>query len=201
MLQYTGGTTGQPKGAMLTHANFCAVINIFNHWSDEAETRSGQALCVLPLFHIFGLTFIVLLTVANGAQAVLLSGSTWTGARRHRPQEDHRIPRRADHVHRARQPSEGEGVRPLLVAMWSSGGAPLPMEVLQRFEGLTGHAPRGGYGLTETAPLGTLQPDGPARQGSVGLPVPARWKWSSRDRHRCCRVGERGEICFRGPQT
>ena len=90
------------------------------------------------------------------------------------------------------------------VSMWSSGGAPLPLDVQQRFESLTGHSPREGYGLTETAPLGTLSvPEGPVRQGSVGVPAP----------HTLVEVvdldtgmtplppGERGEICLRGPQV
>jgi long-chain acyl-CoA synthetase len=72
VLQYTGGTTGEPKGAMLTHANFCAVLNIFNYW-DHNNVSQGmeKALAVLPLFHIFGLTFIMLLAVANREQVVL----------------------------------------------------------------------------------------------------------------------------------
>src|SRR6476661_3555464 len=72
VLQYTGGTTGEPKGAMLTHANFCAVLNIYNHWDHQNVSRGKEkALAVLPLFHIFGLTFIMLLAVANGEQVVL----------------------------------------------------------------------------------------------------------------------------------
>ena len=77
-------------------------------------------------------------------------------------------------------PAETFGDRPRVkefdlsfVRRWVSGGAPLAMEVLQRFEALTGHAPKEGYGLTEIAPLGTLQVlDKPARPGSVGLPAP-----------------------------
>jgi long-chain acyl-CoA synthetase len=89
------------------------------------------------------------------------------------------------------------------VATWGSGGAPLPLEVQQRFESLTGVCPKEGYGLTEVAPLGTLQiKDAPVRQGSVGVPAP----------HTILDVvdlatgtqvlpaGEKGEICFRGPQ-
>ena len=58
VLQYTGGTTGQPKGAMLTHANFCAVLNIYNLWNGlTANEEPQKALAVLPLFHIFGLTY------------------------------------------------------------------------------------------------------------------------------------------------
>jgi long-chain acyl-CoA synthetase len=72
VLQYTGGTTGEPKGAMLTHANFCAVLNIYNHWDHPNVSRGEEkTLAVLPLFHIFGLTFIMLLAVAHGEQVVL----------------------------------------------------------------------------------------------------------------------------------
>src|SRR4029077_253266 len=69
-LQYTGGTTGEPKGAMLTHANFCAVVNAYRHWIG-ADEEPEKALAVLPLYHIFGLSFIMLLAVANGSQVVL----------------------------------------------------------------------------------------------------------------------------------
>jgi acyl-CoA synthetase (AMP-forming)/AMP-acid ligase II len=87
---------------------------------------------------------------------------------------------------------------------WVSGGAPLPMEVLQRFEALTGHSPKEGYGLTETAPLGTLQvPDRPARQGSVGLPAPHTLLEvvDLQTGEQVLPIGEKGEICFRGPQV
>jgi long-chain acyl-CoA synthetase len=90
------------------------------------------------------------------------------------------------------------------VRRWVSGGAPLAMEVLQRFEALTGHAPKEGYGLTETAPLGTLQVlDKPARQGSVGLPAPHTTLEvvDLETGERVLPIGEKGEICFRGPQV
>jgi long-chain acyl-CoA synthetase len=90
------------------------------------------------------------------------------------------------------------------VSMWASGGAPLPLDVLQRFEALTDHSPREGYGLTETAPLGTLQiKDGPARRGSVGLPAPHTILEvvDLETGTKVLPVGEKGEICFRGPQV
>ena len=139
VLQYTGGTTGQPKGAMLTHANFCAVINIFNHWTGRSgDEEADKALAVLPLFHIYGLTFIMLLTVANGAQAVL-----------HIRFDPDRVLADIARKKITAFPACRPCTRALVnhpkvkefdlssLAMWSSGGAPLPMEVLQRFEGLT----------------------------------------------------------------
>jgi long-chain acyl-CoA synthetase len=206
VLQYTGGTTGEPKGAMLTHANFCAVLNIYNHWDHPNVSRGKEkALAVLPLFHIFGLTFIMLLAVANGEQVVL-----------HIKFDPDRV--LAD-ISR-KKITVFLGVPTMYTALvnhpkvrefdfssvrrWASGGAPLAMEVLQRFEALSGHAPREGYGLTETAPLGTLQVLGkPARQGSVGLPAPHTTVEvvDLETGERVLPVGEKGEICFRGPQV
>jgi long-chain acyl-CoA synthetase len=206
VLQYTGGTTGEPKGAMLTHANFCAVINVLNVWGGERRQRQiDKTLAVLPLFHIFGLSCIMLLAIANGTQIVL-----------HLRFDPERV--LADIS--AKKITLFPGVPTMYtalinhpkfrefdlssVSMWTSGGAPLPLDVQQRFETLTGHSPREGYGLTETAPLGTLSvPEGPVRQGSVGVPAP----------HTLVEVvdldtgstplspGEIGEICLRGPQV
>ncbi len=206
VLQYTGGTTGEPKGAMLTHANLCAVLNIFNHWDQQSRSEEpDKALAVLPLFHIFGLTFIMLLVVANGAEMVL-----------HIKFDPDRVLTDISHKkitvflavptmytalvnHPKAKEFDLSSVR-----RWVSGGAPLPMEVLQRFEALTGQCPKEGYGLTETAPLGTLQvPDRPARQGSVGLPAPHTLLEvvDLQTGEQVLPIGEKGEICFRGPQV
>jgi long-chain acyl-CoA synthetase len=202
----SGGTTGEPKGAMLTHANLCAVLNIFNHWDQHSRSEEpDKALAVLPLFHIFGLTFIMLLVVANGAEMVL-----------HIKFDPDRVLTDISHKkitvflavptmytalvnHPKAKEFDLSSVR-----RWVSGGAPLPMEVLQRFEALTGHSPKEGYGLTETAPLGTLQlTDRPARQGSVGLPAPHTLLEvvDLQTGDQVLPIGEKGEICFRGPQV
>jgi long-chain acyl-CoA synthetase len=206
VLQYTGGTTGEPKGAMLTHANFCAVLNIYNHWDHHTSSQEpGKALAVLPLFHIFGLTFIMLLAVANGEQMVL-----------HLKFD----PDRALADISRKKVTVFLGVPTMYTALvnhpkakefdlssvqrWVSGGAPLPLEVLQRFEALSGRAPKEGYGLTEIAPLGTLQLlDRPARQGSVGLPAPHTILEvvDLQTGDEVLPLGVKGEICFRGPQV
>jgi long-chain acyl-CoA synthetase len=206
VLQYTGGTTGQPKGAMLTHANFCAVLNIYSHWHGlSADAEPQKALAVLPLFHIFGLTFLMLVAIATGSQMVLHirfdPDRVLADIARKKITVVPAVPTMYTALVNHPKVKEFDLSS---VTMWASGGAPLPMDVLQRFEALTGHSPREGYGLTETAPLGTMQTkDGAARQGSVGLPAP----------HTVLEVvdlatgatvlpiGERGEICFRGPQV
>ena len=206
VLQYTGGTTGQPKGAMLTHANFCAVLNIFSYWNGLSEDNEPEkTLAVLPLFHIFGLTFVMLLAVANGSQVVL-----------HIKFDPDRVLADISRKKITVFPAVPTMYTALVnhpkvkefdlssVSMWVSGGAPLPLDVLQRFEALTGQSPKEGYGLTETAPLGTLQiTDGPARQGSVGLPAPQTILEvvDLETGTQGLPVGQKGEICFRGPQV
>ena len=207
VLQYTGGTTGQPKGAMLTHANFCAVINIFNHWDRQqcGDEEADKALAVLPLFHIFGLTFIMLLAVANGEQVVL-----------HIKFDPDRvladISRKkitvflggADHVHRARQPSEGEGVRPLLgcdVGLGRRASADGSAAAVR-----SSHRPRSEGGLRahrDRASRDASDHRRPARQGSVGLPAPHTILEvvDLETGDKVLPIGEKGEICFRGPQV
>ena len=205
-MQYTGGTTGEPKGAMLTHANFCSVINIYSYWNGlSANDEPQKALAVLPLFHIFGLTFVMLFAVATGSQVVL-----------HIRFEPDRVLADVASKKITTFPAVPTMYTALVnhpkvkefdlssVTMWASGGAPLPLDVLQRFEGLTGHSPREGYGLTETAPLGTLQiKDGPSRKGSVGLPAPHTILEvvDLETGTTVLPVGDKGEICFRGPQV
>jgi len=89
------------------------------------------------------------------------------------------------------------------LSLCSAGGAPLPVEVLNRFKKLTGVTPQEGYGLTETAPLGTMQPDGKERPGTVGLPAPHTVVEvvDLETGMKVLPIGEHGEICITGPQV
>jgi len=203
VLQYTGGTTGQPKGAMLTHANFGAVLNIYSHWNGLGpDEEPEKALAVLPLFHIFGLSFVMLLAVATGSQVILHirfdPDRVLADIARKKITVFPAVPTMYTALVNHPKIKEFDLSS---VSRWASGGAPLPMEVQQRFHALTGYAPAEGYGLTETAPLGTLpMPDHP---GTVGLPAP-RTVIEVVDLAtgmEVLPVGERGEICFRGPQV
>jgi long-chain acyl-CoA synthetase len=206
VLQYTGGTTGEPKGAMLTHANFWSVLNIYNHWRGaEVIEPDSKALVVLPLFHIFGLTSSMLGSMFVGTQIVLLL----------RFDADRVL---AD-ISRKRITRFG-GVPTMFAALVNhprltdfdlsslrragSGGAPLPADVLQRFKSVTGLTPKEGYGLTETAPLATLQlTEGEPRAGSVGLPAPHTLIeiFDVETGTQRLSIGERGEVCITGPQV
>jgi len=206
VLQYTGGTTGAPKGAMLTHANFSAVIHARDRWVGTEESEAGdKTLVVLPLFHIFGLSFILLLSMATGTEMVM------------------HLRFDADRVLTdiaGKKVTIFAGVPTMYTALvnhpkikeldlsslrlCSSGGAPLPVEILERFKALTGITPQEGYGLTETAPLGTMQlPEGAPRAGTVGLPAPHTIIEivDLETGMKVLPIGEKGEICIRGPQV
>jgi len=206
VLQYTGGTTGDPKGAMLTHANFCAVVNARNRWVGSAmQSGADKTLVVLPLFHIFGLSFILLLSIATGTEMVM-----------HIRFDAERV---LQDIAR-KKITIFAGVPTMYAALvghpkikefdlssltiCASGGAPLPGEVLQRFKQLTGLTPAEGYGLTETAPLGTMQVFGAnPRAGTVGLPAPQTIieVVDIETGMTLLPPGEKGEICFRGPSV
>ncbi|MGB7102457.1 MAG: long-chain fatty acid--CoA ligase [Xanthobacteraceae bacterium] len=206
VLQYTGGTTGQPKGAMLTHANFCAVLSIYSYWNGLGPDEAPQkALAVLPLFHIYGLSFVMLLAVATGSQMVLHirfdPDRVLADIARKKITVFPAVPTMYTALVNHPKVKEFDLSS---VETWGSGGAPLPLEVQQRFEALTGICPKEGYGLTEVAPLGTLQlKDAPVRQGSVGLPAPHTTLdvVDLATGTTVLPVGEKGEVCFRGPQV
>jgi long-chain acyl-CoA synthetase len=160
---------------------------------------------VLPLFHIFGLTSSMLGSILVGCQIVLLL----------RFDAD----RALSDIFRKKITRFG-GVPTMFSALVNhprlhefdlsslkrcgSGGAPLPVDVLQRFKTLTGITPKEGYGLTETAPLATLQrTEGEPRAGSVGLPAPLTLieVMDIEDGVTPMKIGERGEICITGPQV
>jgi long-chain acyl-CoA synthetase len=191
---------------MLTHANFCAVVSARNRWVGQSlEDGSDKTLVVLPLFHIFGLSFIMLLSVATGTEMVMHirfdADRVLQDIARKKITVFAGVP--TMYTAMVNHPKVGE-IDLSSLRVCASGGAPLPMEVLTRFKALTGITPAEGYGLTETAPLGTMQAMGvDPRAGTVGLPAP----------HTIIEVvdietgmtvlgtGEKGEICFRGPSV
>lgn len=205
LLQYTGGTTGMPKGAMLSHANLTAAVSSYDAWFDslyEGAEDTEIILCALPLFHIYALTTILLLGISRRAEIVL-----------HLRFDPDRV---LDDIE-TRGITSFPGVPTMWIALanrpdiatrnlsglkrCSSGGAPLPVEVGQRFETITGMRLVGGWGMTETAPAGTnLLPFGPPRPGSIGLPLPGveLQVVSLDDPHRLLDAGETGELRVRG---
>lgn len=206
VLQYTGGTTGLPKGAMLTHGNLttaCSQImetlNVQPRVLTEGEER---LLAVLPLFHIYALTVDMLFGLRMGAEIYLHT----------RFDVDAVVKDLA-----GKKITVFPGVPTMYTAIinhpeirnfdlsslkfCNSGGAPLPGEVLQQFQTLTGCTLLEGWGMTETSPTGTFTPLGGIRKsGSCGLPTPGiTFKFASvDDANSYVGIGERGEICVAG---
>ena len=205
VLQYTGGTTGTPKGAMLTHANLHCNVDQLVAWAPQLEEGKERVLGVLPFFHVFAMTTIMNFGVAIGAHLILMPRFVLDDALK---------------LIDGRNPTIMPGVPTLYNAMMNhpqiknfnmsslklclSGGAPLPLEVKRGFEGLTGCKLVEGYGLSETSPVATANPlDGRVKEGSIGLPIPGT-TLSMRDPEAPdteMPIGQNGEICISGPQV
>lgn len=208
VLQYTGGTTGVPKGAMLTHGNLTANMWQIAECAGPGGLRDGQEriLCILPLFHVFALTVSMNVAVAIGAEMILLPQfrleEVFATIRRSRPTLLPAVPTVYGAINGA---AEAHGVDLTSIRLCISGGAPLAQEVAARFEALTGCRLAEGYGLTECSPVVTVNPlDGrPRRPGSTGLALPGTVIEIRDPDHpeQILPQGEKGEVCVRGPQV
>src|SRR6201992_103957 len=177
LLQYTGGTTGLPKGAMLSHGNLTSAVSIYEVWGRKARQERNaieRVICVLPLFHIYALTVVLLSSLRRGNLISL-----------HQRFDVEAVMRDIE-VKRA---TYFPGVPTMWIAIASlpdldrrdmsslvsagSGGAPLPVEVASVFERKTNMKLRSGWGMTETCSPGTGHPkEGPDKPGSIGLMLP-----------------------------
>ena len=205
VLQYTGGTTGTPKGARLTHANLYANAQQLAMWRPPATSRQDIMLGALPLFHAFGMTGVMNLALAIGAQLVLLPhfkvAEVLRTIDRERPSVFIGVPTMFSALNAARDLAKYD-LSSLDYCV--SGGAPLPGAVQKRFEELTDCTLVEGYGLSETSPVCTVNPlNGHGKPGSVGLPLPGVIvSIEHPDRPgRLQPAGERGEVCISGPQV
>jgi long-chain acyl-CoA synthetase len=204
VLQYTGGTTGTPKGAMLTHAALLA--NARQVAAHNSTMRLGQerTLAVLPLFHVFAMSALMNTSILIGAALILqprfVLEDLLRVIERRRPTIFGGVPTLYAAINNACA-TRPRDLRSLTLCV--SGGAPLPAEVRDRFTELTGCRVLEGYGLTESAGVVCCQPAaGVIKDGSIGTPVPGTVV-EIRDPvapHALLPPGERGELCVRGPQ-
>jgi long-chain acyl-CoA synthetase len=207
VLQYTGGTTGAPKGAMLSHANLsaaCAQYLASSQGSPPVLSEGTERmLVVLPLFHIYALTVNLLFGVRLGAHMVLHARFEVDAVVRDLVAKQISIFAGVPTMYTAlvHHPRVADGSLRTL-KFCGSGGAPLPVEVAQRFQRLTGCPLNEGWGMTETSPTGTFTPvHGLRKPGSCGMPLPRvelRLE-SLSDPGTAVPTGERGELCVRGP--
>lgn len=206
VLQYTGGTTGRSKGAMLTHSNILAnVIQTYEYLQDKITLGKDRYLTVIPLFHVFGMTACMNLSIYTGAMSIML------------PKFD------IDEVLQTikdLKPSAFPGVPTMYIAitnhpkaekygldsirLCNSGSAPMPVELLRNFEKKTGATIVEGYGLSESSPITHCNPPFSTRKpGSVGIGIPST-EYKVVDLEEGTKelpTGETGELIIRGPQV
>ena len=209
LLQYTGGTTGLPKGAMLSHGNLTSAVSVYDVWGKPARAERNnpveRVICVLPLFHIYALTVVLLSSIRRGHLISL-----------HQRFDVEAVMRDIE-VKRA---TAFPGVPTMWIAIAAlpdldkrdlsslvsvgSGGAPLPVEVAKILERRVGMKLKSGWGMTETCSPGTAHPkEGPDKPGSIGLMLPGIEMdvVSLDDPRQVMPVGEVGEIRIRGPNV
>jgi long-chain acyl-CoA synthetase len=205
VLQYTGGTTGVPKGAALSHANIyinARQIQLWFHALDNPETR---IVGVLPLFHAFAMTCVMNLSLAFGACMLLQPRfealKLLRLIARKRPNAMAGVPT----LYNALLHTPGaENYDLSSLKFCISGGGPLPLEVAKAFHAKTGAHLLEGYGLSETSPVACINPpERDSKPGSIGMPIPGTIVeiLSLEDHKTVLQLGETGEICIRGPQV
>jgi long-chain acyl-CoA synthetase len=205
VLQYTGGTTGVAKGAMLTHANLYANAVQAALWFTMVEPGQERMLSVLPFFHVFAMTVCMNMSVHIGAEIIMLPRFELVPVLKvidkKRPTMLPGVPTMYTAINNYPELSKYDLTS---IKGCISGAAPMPLEVRQRFEALTGCSLVEGYGLTEASPVVCCNPlDGDNKENSVGLPMPqTRVVITDRDDpHKVMPQGEIGEICIEGPQV
>ena len=209
LLQYTGGTTGLPKGAMLTHFNIVSNCVAMYQWN-VTEVRRGRdtGLTNLPLFHIYGMTVCMNFFIYSGSTIAL--------------NPDPRDEKSLFEIIRATKPAMFPGVPTMYmrllerddledyakdlrsIRVCNTGAAPMPPEIQKEFEERTGGKIIEGYGMTETSPVAIVNPiNGIKKIGSVGLPISDTEVKivDVADYTKIMPIGESGEIMIKGPQV
>jgi long-chain acyl-CoA synthetase len=205
ILQYTGGTTGTPKAAILSHANLMANVDQINAWMQRVRYGAERVVGLLPFFHVFGLTVCLNWSISQAATVILVPRFEVKEflqiLKKHRPTILPGVP--TLFVALINRPELG-GID--LSSLWAcvSGSAPLPQEVREKFEAISKCRILEGYGLTEASPVTHFNPyEGRRPPGSIGLPFPSTEARIMDDLTGTqeVAVGDVGELCVRGPQV
>lgn len=204
LLQYTGGTTGFPKGVMLTHKNLIANAMMCNAWLYKCEDGQEVILGILPFFHVYGMTTVLILSVMTKNKMVLMPKfdveDTLKTIDKQKPTLFPGAP--TIYIGLLNHPDIGKYNLSSIKACLS-GSAPLPVEIQERFETITGGKLVEGYGLTETSPVTHANFIwGERVSGSVGIPWPNTDSVILRSGEvEILPPGEMGEIAVKGPQV
>lgn len=204
LLQYTGGTTGHPKGVMLTHYNLVANLQMCEAWLYKTTPGEEIVLAVLPFFHVYGMTTVMNFAVKQASKLILMPKFNAEDVLK---------------VIDKQKPTLFPGAPTIYIGLINhpdinkydlssiraciSGSAALPKEVQDKFEKITGGRLVEGYGLTETSPVTHANPVWENRiNGSIGLPWPnTDAKIVSLETREEVPLGEVGEIAVKGPQV
>jgi len=204
LLQYTGGTTGVPKAACLTHANITANVEQCRAWFPGAKEGQGKMLAVIPFFHVFSMTACLNFAVRLGFEIIATPrfdiDDTLKIIAKKKPTLFPAVPAIYNAISHKALHAKYDLTS---IEFCVSGGAPLPAEVKKQFEELTGAVVVEGYGLSETSPVVCVNPTaGPNKHGSIGLPVPGTIvELVDLETGELVPLGEKGELCVRGPQV
>ncbi len=205
LIQYTSGTTGYPKGAVLTHANLGSNAAQARAWVPQVERGTSVVYAVLPMFHAYGLTLCLTFAMSMGSRLVLFprfdADLVLKVVKQHPPTFLPAVPPIYDRLTKAAA-AEAVSLEGIQIAI--SGAMPLSADVVEPWEAATGGYLVEGYGLSETSPVLMANPVAPNRKaGTVGLPLPSTEvrvvdpDEPTRDRE----PGAEGELIVRGPQV
>ena len=204
LLQYTGGTTGTPKGAMLTHANLSSNVEQAVAWFPDAIPGQERMLGVIPFFHVFAMTCVMNFSVKCGFEIIGLPKfdlkDTLQAIQDKKPNYFPAVPAIYNAINHYPDVAKFNLTS---LKFCFSGGAPLPVEVKKHFEEITGCVLVEGYGLTESSPIVCVNPvEGANKAGAIGLPLPGTIvELIDPLTGELVPEGERGELCVKGPQV
>ena len=202
--QYTGGTTGLPKGAMLSHGNIAANMSQIDAWGCGLFYPPSKVVAVLPFFHIFAMTVCLNVPLCNGTQVVMMPRFELKGfldlLRRTRPNVLPAVPTLIQALAKV-SGADREALDCLDVVI--SGGAALPDEARGKFATVSKAILAEGYGLTEASPVVCCAPlRVPSKALSIGMPLPATdVRFIDIETNEVAKLGERGELQVKGPQV
>ncbi|MFZ1768368.1 MAG: long-chain fatty acid--CoA ligase [Caldilinea sp.] len=210
VFQFTGGTTGLPKAAELTHHNLVANTTQMNAWFTGVSPGNEKVLLALPAFHVYGMTVGMLFCIAICSELVVVPD----------PRDTNHILEILAKEHITLYP----GVPTMYIAIINhprvteynlrsikaclSGGSALPVEVAQKFDEITGGNLVEGFGMSESSPVATANPiAGRVKFGSIGIPIPSTevsivsLEPDESGNYKVLGAGEEGELVVRGPQV
>jgi long-chain acyl-CoA synthetase len=205
LLQFTGGTTGLPKAAMLTHGNLYSNTIQCKKWFHSAKEGEERIAAVLPFFHVFAMTAVMNLGTSLAMTLHILPRFELKQTLKMLHKKKITFFPAVPAIYNAINHDAAIDKYDLSnINICVSGGAPLPEEVKKEFEAKTGCVLVEGYGLTESSPVACVNPiTGENKSGSIGLPLPQTQigLFGLEDRDQQVEIGQRGELCIKGPQV